>query len=59
MPLTRWRTGRTAGSMVTTEVIARLLPSAPIETPKLGRRWCYADILYAVLLCRVYGWQLP
>ena len=59
MPLTRWRTGRTAGSMVTTEVIARLLPSAPIETPKLGGRWYYAVILYALVLSGVYGWQLP
>jgi hypothetical protein len=35
-----------------------LLPSAPIETPKLGGRWYYAVILYALVLSGVYGWQL-
>jgi phosphatidylserine synthase len=31
---------------------------ASIETPKLGGRWYYAVILYALLLSAVYGWQL-
>lgn len=31
---------------------------ASIETPKLGGRWCYAVILYALVLSGVYGWQL-
>jgi Phosphatidylserine synthase len=31
---------------------------APIETPKLGGRWYYAVILYALVLSGVYGWQL-
>ena len=32
---------------------------APMETPKLGERWYYAVILYALMLSGVYGWQLP
>jgi len=31
---------------------------APIETPKLGGRWYYAVIGYAVVLSGIYGWQL-
>jgi phosphatidylserine synthase len=31
---------------------------APIATPKLGGRWYYAVIGYALLLSGVYGWQL-
>jgi CDP-diacylglycerol--serine O-phosphatidyltransferase len=31
---------------------------APIETPKLGGRWYYAVILYALVLSVVFGWQL-
>jgi CDP-diacylglycerol--serine O-phosphatidyltransferase len=31
---------------------------APIETPKLGGRWYYVVILYALVLSGVYGWQL-
>ena len=31
---------------------------APIKTPKLGGRWYYAVILYALVLSGVYGWQL-
>jgi phosphatidylserine synthase len=31
---------------------------APIQTPKLGGRWYYAVILYALALTGVYGWQL-
>jgi CDP-diacylglycerol--serine O-phosphatidyltransferase len=31
---------------------------APLETPKLGGRWYYAVILYALVLSGVYGWQL-
>jgi phosphatidylserine synthase len=31
---------------------------APLETPKLGGRWYYAVIGYALVLSAVYGWQL-
>jgi len=31
---------------------------APIETPKLGGRWYYVVILYALVLSGIYGWQL-
>ena len=31
---------------------------SPIETPKLGGRWYYAVILYALVLSVVFGWQL-
>jgi archaetidylserine synthase len=31
---------------------------APIKTPKLGGRWFYAVILYALLLTGIYCWQL-
>ncbi len=31
---------------------------APIKTPKLGGRWYYAVIGYALVLRGVYGWQL-
>jgi phosphatidylserine synthase len=31
---------------------------APIGTPKLGGRWYYAVIVYALVLSAVYGWQL-
>jgi CDP-diacylglycerol--serine O-phosphatidyltransferase len=39
-------------------VVLAALNVAPIETPKLGGRWYYAVILYALLLSAVYGWQL-
>ena len=35
-----------------------VLNVAPIETPKLGGRWYYAVILYALVLSVVFGWQL-
>ena len=31
---------------------------APIETPKLGGRWYYAVIAYALVMSGVYWWQL-
>ena len=31
---------------------------APIGTPKLGGRWYYVVILYALVLSGIYGWQL-
>jgi len=31
---------------------------APIKTPKLGGRWFYAVILYALVLTAIFGWQL-
>jgi CDP-diacylglycerol--serine O-phosphatidyltransferase len=31
---------------------------APIATPKLGGRWYYVVILYALVLSGIYGWQL-
>jgi CDP-diacylglycerol--serine O-phosphatidyltransferase len=39
-------------------MVLAALNVAPIETPKLGGRWYYAVILYALLLSGVYGWQL-
>jgi phosphatidylserine synthase len=39
-------------------MVLAALNVAPIETPKLGGRWYYAVILYALLLSAVYGWQL-
>jgi phosphatidylserine synthase len=35
-----------------------VLNVAPIETPKLGGRWYYAVVLYALVLSAVYWWQL-
>jgi phosphatidylserine synthase len=40
-------------------MVLAALNVAPIETPKLGERWYYAVILYALMLSGVYGWQLP
>ena len=31
---------------------------APIATPKLGGRWYYVVVLYALVLSGIYGWQL-
>ena len=31
---------------------------APIATPKLGGRWYYVVIAYALVLSGIYGWQL-
>ncbi len=31
---------------------------ASIETPKLGGRWYYVVILFAIVLSAVYGWEL-
>ncbi len=39
-------------------MVLAALNVAPIETPKLGGRWYYAVILYALVLTGVYGWQL-
>ncbi len=39
-------------------MVLAALNVAPIETPKLGGRWYYAVILYALVLSAVYGWQL-
>ena len=39
-------------------MVLAALNVAPIETPKLGGRWYYAVILYALTLTGVYGWQL-
>ena len=39
-------------------MVLAALNVAPIETPKLGGRWYYAVILYALVLSGVYGWQL-
>jgi len=39
-------------------MVLAALNVAPIETPKLGGRWFYAVILYALVLSGVYGWQL-
>jgi CDP-diacylglycerol--serine O-phosphatidyltransferase len=52
--------GRTVFAVVLYVVLVVLaaLNVAPIETPKLGGRWYYAVILYALLLSAVYGWQL-
>ena len=52
--------GRTVFAVVLYVVLVVLaaLNVAPVETPKLGGRWYYAVILYALLLSAVYGWQL-
>ena len=39
-------------------MVLAALNVAPIHTPKLGGRWYYAVILYALVLSGVYGWQL-
>jgi archaetidylserine synthase len=39
-------------------MVLAVLNVAPIETPKLGGRWYYAVILYALVLSAVYAWQL-
>jgi len=39
-------------------MVLAALNVAPIKTPKLGGRWYYAVILYALVLTGVYGWQL-
>ena len=39
-------------------MVLAALNVAPIATPKLGGRWYYAVILYALVLSGVYGWQL-
>ena len=39
-------------------MVLAALNVAPIETPKLGGRWYYAVILYALVLSGIYGWQL-
>jgi CDP-diacylglycerol--serine O-phosphatidyltransferase len=39
-------------------MVLAVLNVASIETPKLGGRWYYAVILYALVLSGVYGWQL-
>jgi phosphatidylserine synthase len=39
-------------------VLLAALNVAPIETPKLGGRWYYAVILYALVLSGIFGWQL-
>jgi CDP-diacylglycerol--serine O-phosphatidyltransferase len=31
---------------------------APIATPKLGGRWFYLIVVYALVLCTIYSWQL-
>ena len=52
--------GRTFFAIVLYVVLMVLaaLNVASIETPKLGGRWYYAVLLYALLLSAVYGWQL-
>ena len=52
--------GRGAFAIVLYVVLLALagLNVAPIETPKLGGRWYYAVIVYALVLSAVYGWQL-
>ena len=39
-------------------LVLAALNVAPIATPKLGGRWYYAVILYALVLSVVFGWQL-
>jgi len=39
-------------------MVLAALNVASIETPKLGGRWYYAVIGYALVLSGVYGWQL-
>lgn len=52
--------GRGAFAIVLYAVLLVLagLNVAPIETPKLGGRWYYAVVLYALVLSAVYGWRL-
>ena len=52
--------GRTFFAIVLYVVLMVLaaLNVASIETRKLGGRWYYAVLLYAILLSAVYGWQL-
>ena len=52
--------GRTFFAIVLYVVLMVLaaLNVASIETRKLGGRWYYAVLLYALLLSAVYGWQL-
>jgi CDP-diacylglycerol--serine O-phosphatidyltransferase len=39
-------------------LVLAALNVAPIATPKLGGRWYYVVILYALVLSGIYGWQL-
>lgn len=39
-------------------MVLAALNVAPIATPKLGGRWYFAVILYALVLSGVYAWQL-
>jgi phosphatidylserine synthase len=39
-------------------LVLAALNVAPIATPKLGGRWYYVVILYALVLSGVYAWQL-
>lgn len=39
-------------------LVLSALNVAPIETPKLGGRWYYAVVGYALVLSGIYGWQL-
>ena len=39
-------------------LVLAALNVAPIATPKLGGRWYYVVIGYALVLSAVYGWQL-
>jgi CDP-diacylglycerol--serine O-phosphatidyltransferase len=39
-------------------MILAALNIAPIATPKLGGRWFYAVVLYAMVLTGIYVWQL-
>jgi CDP-diacylglycerol--serine O-phosphatidyltransferase len=39
-------------------MVLAALNVAPIETLKLGGRWYYAVVLYALVLSGVFGWQL-
>ena len=38
-------------------LVLAALNVAPIHTPKLGGRWIYAVILYALALTGIYAWQ--
>jgi CDP-diacylglycerol--serine O-phosphatidyltransferase len=52
--------GRTSFAIVlyVALLVLAALNVASIETPKLGGRWYYAVILYALVLSAIYGWQL-
>jgi CDP-diacylglycerol--serine O-phosphatidyltransferase len=52
--------GRTGFALVIYVALLLLaaLNVAPIATPKLGGRWYYAVVVYALALSVVYGWQL-